>query len=217
MLATVSPLQKVQDVIEIAIGGKLVTTTVEGRERYPVRVRYMRELRDSAEELVRILVPAQDGAQIPLGELAEIRYVRGPQVIKSEGYVFARLCALRQEAGVRGSRCSGKRVESTLTSKRASGDLVLETGVSYTFAGSYENQLRAQKKLNVLLPLALAIDLPHPLFPVWQRRYGPDGLFRGCGSLGRWLSPCCGSTGRNGFWISPSSARRCATSSTSVL
>ena len=77
-------LQKVQDVIEIAIGGKLVTTTVEGRERYPVRVRYMRELRDSIEELVRILVPAPDGAQIPLGELAEIRYVRGPQVIKSE-------------------------------------------------------------------------------------------------------------------------------------
>ena len=86
-------LQEVQDVIEIAIGGKSVTTTVEGRERYSVRVRYMRELRDSVEELVRILVPAPDGAQILLSELAEIRYVRGPQVIKSEdtfllGYVL---------------------------------------------------------------------------------------------------------------------------------
>lgn len=149
------PLQKVQDVIEIAIGGKLVTTTVEGRERYPVRVRYLRELRDSVEELVRILVPAPDGAQIPLGELAEIRYVRGPQVIKSEdtfllGYVlFDKKPGYAEVDVVEACRAH-------LASKRASGDLVLETGVSYTFAGSYENQLRAQKKLNVLLPLALA-------------------------------------------------------------
>ena len=148
-------LQKVQDVIEIAIGGKLVTTTVEGRERYPVRVRYMRELRDSVEELVRILVPAPDGAQIPLGELAEIRYVRGPQVIKSEdtfllGYVlFDKKPGYAEVDVVEACR-------EYLESKRASGDLVLDTGVSYTFAGSYENQLRAQKKLNVLLPLALA-------------------------------------------------------------
>ena len=149
-------LQKVQDVIEIAIGGKLVTTTVEGRERYPVRVRYMRELRDSVEELVRILVPAPDGAQIPLGELAEIRYVRGPQVIKSEdtfllGYVlFDKKPGYAEVDVVEACR-------EHLASKRANGDLVLDTGVSYTFAGSYENQLRAQKKLNVLLPLALAI------------------------------------------------------------
>ena len=148
-------LQEVQDVIEIAIGGKLVTTTVEGRERYPVRVRYMRELRDSIEEVVRILVPAPDGAQIPLGELAEIRYVRGPQVIKSEdtfllGYVlFDKKPGYAEVDVVEACRYY-------LASKRASGDLVLETGVSYTFAGSYENQLRAQKKLNVLLPLALA-------------------------------------------------------------
>ncbi len=149
-------LQKVQDVIEIAIGGKLVTTTVEGRERYPVRVRYMRELRDSVEEVVRILVPAPDGAQIPLGELAEIRYVRGPQVIKSEdtfllGYVlFDKRPGYAEVDVVEACRYY-------LASKRANGDLVLDTGVSYTFAGSYENQLRAQKKLNVLLPLALAI------------------------------------------------------------
>ncbi|MFT5088046.1 MAG: Cu(I)/Ag(I) efflux system membrane protein CusA/SilA, partial [Planctomycetota bacterium] len=86
-------LQRVQDVIEVAVGGKRITTTVEGRERYPVRVRYMRELRDTIEGLERILVPAPDGAQIPLGQLTEIRYVRGPQVIKSEdtfliGYVL---------------------------------------------------------------------------------------------------------------------------------
>lgn len=70
--------------IEVAIGGKPLTTTVEGRERYPVRVRYPRELRDNIEELERILVPAPDGTQILLSELSEIRFVRGPMVVKAE-------------------------------------------------------------------------------------------------------------------------------------
>ncbi|MBN2565877.1 MAG: efflux RND transporter permease subunit, partial [Candidatus Eisenbacteria bacterium] len=77
-------VRQVQDVIETAVGGRRVTMTVEGRERYPVRVRYARELRDSIELLGDVMVAARDGAQIPLRELAEIRYVRGPQMIKSE-------------------------------------------------------------------------------------------------------------------------------------
>ncbi|MCK5221023.1 MAG: efflux RND transporter permease subunit, partial [Candidatus Aminicenantes bacterium] len=86
-------LKKVQDVIEVAVGGKKITTTVEGRERYPVRVRYMRELRNSIESLSKILVPTPGGAQIPLTQLTKINYIRGPQVIKSEdtflvGYVL---------------------------------------------------------------------------------------------------------------------------------
>jgi Cu(I)/Ag(I) efflux system membrane protein CusA/SilA len=86
-------IQRVQDVIEVAIGGKRLTTTVEGRERYPVRVRYQRELRSTMEDLGKILVPAPDGTQIPLSELSVIRFVRGPMVIKSEdtflvGYVI---------------------------------------------------------------------------------------------------------------------------------
>jgi Cu(I)/Ag(I) efflux system membrane protein CusA/SilA len=86
-------IHMVQEIIETAIGGKRITTTVEGRERYPVRVRYMRELRDNIESLDNILVPAPDGAQIPIIQLAKINYVRGPQVIKSEdtfliGYVL---------------------------------------------------------------------------------------------------------------------------------
>ena len=66
-------IQKMQEVIEVAIGGKQITTTVEGRERYPVRVRYLRELRDSMEALEKILIPAADGSQIPLIQLADIR------------------------------------------------------------------------------------------------------------------------------------------------
>ena len=86
-------IDHLQKVIETAIGGMKITNTVEGRERYPVRVRYPRELRDDPDKLKKILVPTPTGAQVPLGELVKIEYVRGPQNIKSEntflvGYVL---------------------------------------------------------------------------------------------------------------------------------
>jgi Cu(I)/Ag(I) efflux system membrane protein CusA/SilA len=149
-------LNKVQQVIEVAIGGKTLTSTVEGRERYPVRIRYLRELRDNLESLEKILVASPIGEQIPLGQLAEIRYVRGPQAIKSEdtflvGYVlfdkkpgFAEVDVVEQ-------------AQKYLRYKIETGELRLPAGVSYAFAGSYENQVRAQKKLSVVLPLALFI------------------------------------------------------------
>ena len=71
-----------------------ITTTVEGRERFAVRVRYMRELRDEIEELGKILVPAKDGSHIPLSQVAEINYVRGPQVIKSEDTFLDWICVV---------------------------------------------------------------------------------------------------------------------------
>ncbi len=149
-------LRKVQDVIEVAIGGKRITTTVEGRERYPVRVRYMRELRDRIESLERILVPAPDGAQIPLGQLARIEYVRGPQVIKSEdtflvGYVLFDKKPGYAEVDV------VEHADAYLKYKIDKGELVLPAGVSYVFSGSYENQQRAQRTLAWVLPLALFI------------------------------------------------------------
>ena len=149
-------LQHVQDVIEVAIGGKRITTTVEGRERFPVRVRYPRELRDSIEALDRILVPAPDGTQIPITQLAKLNYVRGPQVIKSEdtflvGYVlfdkrpgFAEVDVVEQ-------------CDAYLKAQIASGAFDLPAGVSYVFAGTYENQIRSEKKLMVVLPMALFI------------------------------------------------------------
>jgi len=145
-----------QDVIETAVGGKVLTTTIEGRERFPVRLRYQRELRDSIEGMQRILVPGAGGVQIPLTQLAEIKYVRGPQAIKSEdtfliGYVvfdkkegFAEVDVVEQ-------------CQAFLQSKLDSGELQLPAGVSYTFAGSYENQLRASKTLSLILPLALFV------------------------------------------------------------
>ncbi len=149
-------LQEVQNVIEVAVGGKRITTTVEGRERYPVRVRYMRELRDRIESLKTILVSAPDGTQIPIGQLAEVNYVRGPQVIKSEdtflvGYVlfdkkpgYAEVDVVEHAAGY-------------LKYKVETGELEIPSGVSYVFAGNYENQQRAQRTLSWVLPLALFI------------------------------------------------------------
>lgn len=149
-------VRAVQDVIEVAIGGRRITTTVEGRERYPVRVRYLRELRDQIETLGRILVPAPDSTQIPLIQLAELRYVRGPQAIKSEdtflvGYVLFDMKPGQAEVDV------VEECQAYLREKLASGAFMLPPGVSYTFAGSYENQIRSQKTLAIVLPLALFV------------------------------------------------------------
>ena len=97
-------IQDVQDVLEIAIGGKRLTTTVEGRERYPVRIRYQRELRDSLESVENILVQGAEGVQVPLKLLATIEYSPGPMSIRSEdtflvSYVLFGAAALRQETG----------------------------------------------------------------------------------------------------------------------
>jgi copper/silver efflux system protein len=149
-------IRRVQDVIEVAIGGRRVTTTVEGRERYAVRVRYLRELRDQIETLDEILVAGVGGVQIPLGQLSEIKYVRGPQAIKSEdtflvGYVLFDMKPGHAEVDV------VEACQRYLEEKRLSGEFVLPPGVSYTFAGSYENQIRSQKTLSIVLPLALFI------------------------------------------------------------
>ncbi|MFC1650050.1 efflux RND transporter permease subunit [Candidatus Latescibacterota bacterium] len=147
---------QVQNVIDTAIGGKSITTTVEGRERYPVRVRYLRELRDTIEDLERILVAAPDGSMIPISQLAEISYVRGPQVIKSEdtflvGYVLFDKIPEYAEVDV------VETAQRYLNQKIESGEFQLPAGVSFSFAGTYENQIRSQKKLAVVLPLALMI------------------------------------------------------------
>jgi Cu(I)/Ag(I) efflux system membrane protein CusA/SilA len=149
-------VQDVQDVIEVAIGGRQITTTVEGRERYPVRVRYMRELRDDLESIGRVLVASPDGTQIPLAQLAEIEYVRGPQMIRSEdtfltGYVLFDKKAGHAEVDV------VEQARAYLQSEIGTGELVIPAGVSYSFSGTYENQVRSEKKLMVVLPLALLL------------------------------------------------------------
>jgi len=149
-------IRRFQDIVEIAIGGRTITQTVEGRRRFGVRVRYQRELRDRIEALGRILVAGEDGTQVPLSQLARIEYVRGPQAIKSEdtfltGYVLFDKKAGEAEVDV------VERAQAYLQKKREAGELALPAGVSYTFAGSYENQVRSQKTLAVVLPVALFV------------------------------------------------------------
>ena len=149
-------LEEVQDVLEIAVGGMPISTTVEGRERYPVRVRYLRELRDNLDDLGSILVPGIDGVQIPLSQLAQIEYVRGPEMIKSEdtfltGYVlFDKKNQYAEVDVVEAAR-------DYLEGKVRSGELEIPSGASFTFAGNYENQIRSQKTLSLVLPLALTV------------------------------------------------------------
>lgn len=146
----------VQEIIEVAIGGVRLTTTVEGRERYPVRVRYLRELRDDLDTLDDILIPTPDGVQIPLAELAQIVYVRGPEMIRSEngrlvGYVLFDKKAGYAEVDVVDAAAG------YIQSKIDADELVIPTGVDYRFAGSYENQVRSTKRLLIVLPLSLAV------------------------------------------------------------
>ncbi len=149
-------VREFQDIVEIAIGGRKITTTVEGLARFPVRVRYQRELRDDIEKLGRILIPGKEGTQVPLMEVAEVRYFRGPQVIKSEdtrlvGYVVFDKKPGYAEVDV------VEACERYLKEKEASGEFVRPPGVEITFAGSYENQIRAQKTLLWVVPFALFV------------------------------------------------------------
>ncbi len=147
-------VEDVQEILQVAVGGMAQTSTVEGRERFPVRVRYARELRSTPEEIKKILVPSMTGQQVPLGELADIEYTRGPQMIRSEntflnGYVIFDKVAGKAEVDV------VEEAQKFLKDKIDSGDLALPAGVSYAFAGNYEQQIRATKRLAIVIPISL--------------------------------------------------------------
>ncbi|MDR1336596.1 MAG: efflux RND transporter permease subunit [Tannerella sp.] len=147
-----------QEIISSAVGGMTLTSTVEGRERFPVRLRYPRELRDSPDALSRLIVPAATGAQIPLGEVADIEYTRGAQMIRSEntfltGYVIFDKAEGRAEVDV------VREAEAMLKARLQSGEITLPAGVSYKFAGNYEQQERAARQLMLIIPLCLILIL----------------------------------------------------------
>jgi Cu(I)/Ag(I) efflux system membrane protein CusA/SilA len=149
-------VEDVQKILQVAVGGMALTNTVEGRERFPVRVRYARELRSSPEEIKKILVPSMTGVQVPLGELVDIGYTRGPQMIRSEntflnGYVIFDKISGKAEVDV------VEEAQQYLKDRIASGELVLPAGVSYSFAGNYEQQIRATKRLAIVIPISLLL------------------------------------------------------------
>ena len=151
-------VEDLQEILSAAVGGMILTKTIEGRERFPVRLRYARELRDNPEALSMLLVPTATGAQIPLKELADIEYARGAQMIQSEntflvGYVIFDKKQGKAEVDV------VKEATKVIEGKIQNGELKLTKGVSYKFAGNYEQQERATARLMIVVPLALLIVL----------------------------------------------------------
>jgi len=148
----------VQEVLQVAMGGMSLSTSVEGRERFPMRVRYARELRDNPEDIKRILIPAMDGTQIPLSEVADIDYAKGAQMIRSEdtflvGYVIFDKLEGQAEVDV------VAQASKVLQDRLDAGTLKLPAGVTYKFAGNYENEIRATKRLSLVIPISLILIL----------------------------------------------------------
>ena len=147
-------LSQVQQVIQMAIGGSTVTTTIEGRERYSVVLRYQRELRNSLQALKKIMVATPQGAQIPLFQIASLKYVRGPQVIKSEDTFLVAYVVFDKKKQFSEIR-TVEAAQKFLNEKIKKGELKVPPGVSFHFSGTYASQVRSERKLMVVLPLAL--------------------------------------------------------------
>lgn len=148
-------IRDVQDVIEIAIGGMNIMESVEGRERYPIRVRYLREFREDIPELEKILLPTSSGAQVPLAQVLTIKSVLGPQEIKGErgllvGYVTMNTRD-RDEVSV------VEDAERLLQTALRDGRLKVPAGYYWEWSGQFENQVRATKRMQILIPVCLAI------------------------------------------------------------
>ncbi|MBI93069.1 MAG: CusA/CzcA family heavy metal efflux RND transporter [Gemmatimonadaceae bacterium] len=140
----------VQDVIMSALGGMNITSTVEGRERYPINLRYGRELRDNLPALKRVLISTPTGTQIPIGQIADLRLRKGPPAIKSEN---ARLNAWVY-VDIRGIDV-GTYVEAAR--KAVAHEVELPAGYSLTWSGQYEYMQRAQQRLRLVVPVTLAV------------------------------------------------------------
>jgi Cu(I)/Ag(I) efflux system membrane protein CusA/SilA len=140
----------VQDIIMTAVGGMNITQTVEGLERYPVNLRYGSELRDTPEKLRRILVPTPTGAQVPIAQLADIRIVKGPPVVKSENarnsaYVYVDLTGIDVGTYVKDAR------------RLVQDKIDLPPGYSLVWSGQYEYMVRAEKRLMIVVPMTLLL------------------------------------------------------------
>ncbi len=141
-------VEDVQMTIMAAIGGETVTTTVEGRERYTVNVRYARDFRENLDQLERVLVPTMAGTQVPISQVAEVTITSGPSMIRDEngmlaGYVFVDIA----------DRDIGSYV--TDAKQTVEKKLALPTGYSLVWSGQYENMLRVKDRLKLVIPITI--------------------------------------------------------------
>ncbi len=147
-------IMDVQRQIEVGLGGMILSTSVEGREHYPIRVRYPRELRDNPDDIENLLIPTTEGTQIPLSSVAIIDYVKGPQMIKSEDTFLIGYVIFDRNQDVSEVKVVEQAMDY-LNGRIASGELKIPVGVSYVFTGTYENQVRAARRLSIIVPLVL--------------------------------------------------------------
>jgi Cu(I)/Ag(I) efflux system membrane protein CusA/SilA len=143
-------VEDVQTAVSSGIGGQNIAENIEGRERYPINVRYERDFRDNVEELSHVLVGTPSGAQIPLGQVAKISFSRGPAMIRDEdgaltGYVYIDL----------NNRDYGGFVERATNAFRS--QLKLSAGYSYQWSGEYEFELRARERLKIIVPVVFFV------------------------------------------------------------
>jgi len=145
-------IEDVQQTIMTAIGGENVSTTIEGRERYPINIRYPRELRDEIDKLGRVLVATPNGAQVPLGQLANVRIIEGPAMIRDEGgklagYVYIDVDTARRDLG------------SFVDDAKRAVDAQLRMPAGYTlqWSGQYEAMQRVKQRMIVVVPLTLFV------------------------------------------------------------
>ena len=141
---------EVQDVIETAIGGKNLTTVIDGRQRLPVRVRYARDFREDPDALRGVLVTTSNGAQIPLGEVADIRLVMGPSMISSENGLLRGTVLMN----VRGRDVGGFVADAQRAVAR---QVKMPQGYYIEWSGQYENEISARKRLELVIPIVFLI------------------------------------------------------------
>jgi len=148
----------VNQIIETALGGMNLTQTVEGRERYPIRLRYQRDVRERIDDLPKLPVVTETGEVVPLEVLTKMKTTWGPGMISSED---ARLVAHVSFApsGLAGDLETVQAVESRLRQSQASGSLQLPTGYALLAVGSFQNQIEANRRLQLIIPIVILVDL----------------------------------------------------------
>jgi Cu(I)/Ag(I) efflux system membrane protein CusA/SilA len=151
-------VKAINDIIETSVGGKMVGQTVEGRERYSIRVRYLRELRDQIENLEQIPVVSPKGEVVPLGVLAKMKTTWGPAAISSEDARLVSHVAFAP-SGIAGAIETVESVMSSLTNAQTRGELSLPPGYELQAVGSFQNQIEANKRLLWLVPMVMFANL----------------------------------------------------------
>jgi Cu(I)/Ag(I) efflux system membrane protein CusA/SilA len=186
----------VEEVIQTAIGGMSITQTIEGRERYPVNVRYPREMRDDLDGLRRVLVPTPSGAQVPLGQLADIRLTLGPSMIRDEGGLLASYVYI--DMGGRDLGGYVRELQAVVATQ-----LTLPAGYTLTWTGQYEFKQRAEERLRVVVPLTLFLVIL--LLYLNTRSFGKTAIillavpFSAVGAI--WLLYLLGYNMSIGVWV----------------